>query len=94
MAAVQAVARRLLQQPVAGFIQPDARGDGHLVAGPHQPDAGVGGATTEPAALIQVLQAGTGHQGFGEREHVITVEIGEQQNAGHEETSLTGEPSI
>ena len=30
-----------------------------------------------------VLQAGTGHQGFGEGEHVITVEIGEQQDAGH-----------
>ena len=37
------------------------------MAGPHQPDAGVGSATAEPAALIQVLQAGTGHQGFGER---------------------------
>ena len=64
------------------------------MASPHQPDTGVGGTAAEPAALIQVLQAGTGHQGFGEGEHVITVEIGEQQNAGHEETSLTGDPSI
>ena len=31
MAAIQPVTGRLLQQPVAGLVQPDAGGDGHLV---------------------------------------------------------------
>ena len=83
MAAIQAVGGRLLQQPVTGVVQPDPGGDDHLVPRPHQSDAGIGGAAAEPAPLIHVLQPRPRHQGFGQGEHMITVEIGEQQDAGH-----------
>ncbi len=83
MAAIQPVTGRLLQQPVAGLVQPDTGSNGHLVARPHQPYAGIGGATAEPAPLIHILQPCPRHQRFGEGEHMITVEIGKQQNAGH-----------
>jgi len=83
VAAVQAIGGRLLQQPVAGLVQPDPGGDDHLVPGPDQPDAGVGGTAPEPAALIHVLQPRPRHQRLGQGKDVITVEIGEQQNAGH-----------
>ena len=59
--AVKPMARRLLQQPVAGLVQPDAGGNDDLVPSPHQPYAGVGGAAAEPAPLIHVLQARPGH---------------------------------